>query len=48
MPWKGIKFDETGQNTEGNPVIQQWQSGVWHTLFPVDVATAKPVWSVGK
>jgi branched-chain amino acid transport system substrate-binding protein len=48
MPWKGIKFDETGQNTEGNPVIQQWTGGVWHTIFPTDVATAQPVWSVGK
>ena len=47
MPWRGIKFDETGQNTEGNPVIQQWRGGVWHTVFPADVATAQPVWSVG-
>lgn len=47
MPWKGIKFDATGQNTEGNPVIQQWTGGVWHTVFPEDVATAKPVWKVG-
>ena len=48
MPWKGIKFDATGQNTEGNPVIQQWTGGVWHTVFPEDVATAKPVWKVGQ
>lgn len=48
MPWKGIKFDATGQNTEGNPVIQQWAGGAWHTIFPTDVATAQPVWSVGK
>lgn len=48
MPWKGIKFDETGQNTEGSPVIQQWAGGAWHTVFPTDVATAKPVWTVGK
>ena len=48
MPWKGIKFDETGQNTEGNPVIQQWTGGAWHTVFPTDVATAQPVWTVGK
>lgn len=48
MPWKGVKFDATGQNTEGNPVIQQWTGGSWHTVFPEDVATAKPVWSVGQ
>ncbi|MDE2516187.1 MAG: ABC transporter substrate-binding protein [Rhodospirillales bacterium] len=40
MPWKGIKFDKTGQNIEGNPVIMQYQKGEWHTIFPVDVATA--------
>ena len=48
MPWKGIKFDSTGQNTEGNPVIQQWNGTAWHTVFPADVATAQPVWNVGK
>ncbi len=48
MPWKGIKFDATGQNTEGNPVIQQWTGGAWHTVFPEDVATAKPIWTVGQ
>jgi branched-chain amino acid transport system substrate-binding protein len=48
MPWVGIKFDETGQNTEGNPVIQQYQHGVWHTIFPFDVASAPAVWEVGK
>ncbi len=47
MPWVGIKFDATGQNTEGNPVIQQYQNGVWHTIFPFDVATAPAVWKVG-
>jgi branched-chain amino acid transport system substrate-binding protein len=48
MPWVGIKFDETGQNTEGNPVIQQYQHGEWHTIFPFDVASAPAVWNVGK
>jgi len=48
MPWVGIKFDETGQNTEGNPVIQQYQHGEWQTIFPFDVASAPAVWNVGK
>jgi branched-chain amino acid transport system substrate-binding protein len=47
MPWVGIKFDATGQNVEGNPVIQQYQHGVWHTIFPFDVATAPAIWNVG-
>ena len=48
MPWVGIKVDATGQNTEGNPVIQQYQNGAWHTVFPFDVATAPAIWNVGK
>jgi branched-chain amino acid transport system substrate-binding protein len=48
MPWTGIKFDETGQNTEGNPVIQQYLQGQWHTIFPFEVASAAAVWNVGK
>lgn len=48
MPWVGIKFDETGQNTEGNPVIQQYLQGQWHTIFPFEVASAEAVWNVGK
>ena len=47
MPWKGIKFDATGQNILGNPVIQQYQHGQWHTVFPADVATADAIWTVG-
>jgi branched-chain amino acid transport system substrate-binding protein len=48
MPWEGVKFDSTGQNVEGTPVIQQRQNGVWHTVYPLDVATAPAVWNVGK
>jgi len=46
MPWKGIKFDETGQNILGTPVIMQVKDGVYHTVWPDDVATVKPVWNV--
>jgi branched-chain amino acid transport system substrate-binding protein len=48
MPWKGIKFDSTGQNTEATPVIQQIEHGVYHTVYPADVAVQAPVWTVGK
>ena len=46
MPWKGIKFDSTGQNTEATPVIQQVTNGVYHTIYPFDVAVQAPVWNV--
>jgi branched-chain amino acid transport system substrate-binding protein len=48
MPWKGIKFDETGQNQLGTPVIQQVTGGVYKTVYPFDVATVPVVWNVGK
>jgi branched-chain amino acid transport system substrate-binding protein len=47
MPWNGIKFDQTGQNTAGNAVIQQYLKGQWHTVFPFDLATATADWNVG-
>ena len=48
MPWEGIKFDETGQNIKGTPVIQQVSGGSYHTVWPADVASQEAVWNVGK
>ena len=48
MPWTGIKFDPSGQNIEGTPVIQQVKDGSYHTIWPADVATVPTVWNVGK
>jgi branched-chain amino acid transport system substrate-binding protein len=48
MPWRGIKFDKTGQNTEADPVIQQYQHGAWRTIYPLGFASAPAVWNVGK
>jgi branched-chain amino acid transport system substrate-binding protein len=48
MPWKGIKFDETGQNTAASPVIQQIHEGTYHTIYPFDVASEPAVWNLGK
>jgi branched-chain amino acid transport system substrate-binding protein len=48
MPWKGVKFDDTGQNTEALPVIQQIKDGKYHTIYPFDVASEPAVWNVGK
>jgi len=46
MPWQGVKFDNTGQNTEGKPVIQQFQNGQWRTIYPFDLATKAAIWNV--
>jgi branched-chain amino acid transport system substrate-binding protein len=48
MPWQGIKFDATGQNSLGTPVIQQVKDGVYHTIYPFDVAAMPAIWNVGK
>ncbi len=48
MPWKGIKFDSTGQNIAATPVIQQIKGGAYHTIYPFDVASEDAVWNVGK
>ena len=44
VPWRGIKFDEKGQNTLGNGIIEQIQGGVYETVWPFDVATKSAVW----
>ncbi len=46
MPWAGVKFDETGQNTKGTPVIQQVTNGTYHTVWPFDLAVQETVWGV--
>jgi branched-chain amino acid transport system substrate-binding protein len=48
MPWKGIKFDSTGQNIAATPVIQQIRGGTYHTIYPFGVASDEAVWNVGK
>jgi branched-chain amino acid transport system substrate-binding protein len=48
MPWKGIKFDSTGQNIAATPVIQQIRGGTYHTIYPFDVASENAVWNMGK
>ena len=39
-----IKFDERGINTFKPMAVEQWQDGKKVTVFPADVANAKPIW----
>lgn len=48
MPWKGVKFDEMGQNQNATPVIQQVVNGMYRTVYPADVAVMEPTWNVGR
>jgi len=48
MPWKGVKFDENGQNTQGNGILVQVLDGKYTTIWPFDVATHDLVWPMPK
>ena len=44
MPWKRVKFDETGQNNDADPVLLQYVKGTFVTIFPEHAAIAEPIW----
>src|SRR5689334_3226791 len=44
MPWKRIKFDETGQNNDADPVLLQYVGGKFVTIFPAQAAVAEASW----
>jgi branched-chain amino acid transport system substrate-binding protein len=44
MPWSRVKFDEMGQNNDADPVLLQYVSGKFVTIFPPQAAVAEAVW----
>jgi branched-chain amino acid transport system substrate-binding protein len=44
MPWKRVKFDETGQNNDADPVLLQYNGGKFVTIAPPQAAVAEAVW----
>lgn len=48
MPWKGIKFDATGQNELGAGILVQIIDGKYNTVWPFDLATRDAVWPMPK
>jgi branched-chain amino acid transport system substrate-binding protein len=44
MPWKQIKFDESGQNNDAGPILLQYLNGKLVTIFPFSAAATEPVW----
>jgi branched-chain amino acid transport system substrate-binding protein len=44
MPWKRVKFDETGQNNDADPVLLQYVGKKFVTIFPEQAAVAQPIW----
>jgi branched-chain amino acid transport system substrate-binding protein len=53
MPWKGVKFDETGQNVYGSGILVQIIDGKYHTVWPFeaaarDIVYPMPAWDKRK
>ncbi|MBC7434681.1 MAG: ABC transporter substrate-binding protein [Bdellovibrionales bacterium] len=48
MPWKGVRFDATGQNTLGQGILVQIKDGKYHTVWPFNIATQDPIWPMPK
>jgi branched-chain amino acid transport system substrate-binding protein len=46
MPWRGIRFDASGQNVLARGVIVQRIDGAYRTVWPFGVAAAKLVWPI--
>ena len=40
----GVKFDQTGLNTNASPVMVQWQQGELATVWPKQAAKAPARW----
>jgi branched-chain amino acid transport system substrate-binding protein len=48
LPWKRIKFDESGQNNDADPVLLQWSGGKFVTIFPEQAAITEAIWPMNK
>jgi branched-chain amino acid transport system substrate-binding protein len=48
MPWKGVKFDETGQNVLGRGILVQIVDGKYNTVWPFSMASREVVWPMPK
>lgn len=44
MPWNGVKFDSTGQNTLGRGILVQVMDGKYSTVWPFNMAARDVVW----
>jgi branched-chain amino acid transport system substrate-binding protein len=44
FPGGRVKFDEKGRRVGAQLLIVQWQNGLPATVFPAELAIAKPVW----
>jgi branched-chain amino acid transport system substrate-binding protein len=48
MPWDGVKFDASGQNTLGRGILVQIVDGKYNTVWPFKLATRDVIWPMPK
>ncbi|RJQ59983.1 MAG: Leu/Ile/Val-binding protein [Desulfobacteraceae bacterium] len=48
VPWRGIKFDQEGQNMYGDAVVVQYQGGKMYTVYPTRFAAKKLLYPIPK
>ena len=44
VPWEGVQFDDTHQNTKGSTLIVAYQNGELKTVYPFQYATIDPLY----
>ncbi len=47
-PWRGVKFDETGQNALGDAIVIQYQGGKPNTVWPFNLASKEMIYPIPK
>jgi branched-chain amino acid transport system substrate-binding protein len=47
-PWRGVKFDETGQNILVDAIVIQYQGGKPYTVWPFNLATKEMIYPIPK
>ena len=45
-PWRGVKFDETGQNILVDAIVIQYQSGKSYTVWPFNLAAKEIIYPI--
>ena len=44
LPWEGVRFEKTGQNIYGKPMMTQWQGGKLKAVWPWKIAETEIIW----
>jgi len=48
VPWRGVKFDEKGQNSLVDAIVVQFQGGQYYTVWPSHLATREMIYPIPK